>query len=241
MTLTPDTATRLDLGAQPRPSTMGSHVFEVLRQAIIQLKLKPGNAVSETEIARQLGVSRQPVREAIIKLADAGLVEVRPQRGTYVLLISKREVETARFLREAIEVAIARKAAEAVAAGSAGAESASELRACIARQKMVEDSGVYTEFLRLDEQFHQTIARIADCESAWKVLEGLKAQMDRVRFLSIPMATPVPTLIGQHEEIAEAIIGGDANRAEVAVRLHLREILKSLPKLATAYPDLFMD
>lgn len=215
---------------------MGSHVFEVLRQAIIQLKLKPGNAVSETEIARQLGVSRQPVREAIIKLADAGLVEVRPQRGTYVLLISKREVETARFLREAIEVAIARKAAETV-----GAASASELRACIARQKITEESGVYTEFMRLDEQFHQTIARLADCESAWKVLEGLKAQMDRVRFLSIPMATPVPTLIGQHEVIAEAIISGDADRTEDAVRVHLREILKSLPRLAADYPDLFME
>lgn len=231
-----DLATPLDFGTQPRPSTMGSHVFEVLRQAIIQLKLKPGNAVSETEIAKQLGVSRQPVREAIIKLADAGLVEVRPQRGTYVLLISKREVETARFLREAIEVAIARKAAETV-----GADAASELRACIARQTMAEDNGVYSEFLRLDEQFHQTIARIADCESAWKVLEGLKAQMDRVRFLSIPMATPVPTLIAQHGDIAEAIIAGDPDRAEEAVRVHLREILKSLPKLSAEYPDLFVE
>ena len=236
MTLNSDFVAELDIGAQPRPSTMGSHVFDVLRQAIIQLKLKPGNAVSETEIAKQLGVSRQPVREAIIKLADAGLVEVRPQRGTYVLLISEREVKTARFLREAIEVAIARKACETV-----GPKEASELRACVARQKMAEDSGVYTEFLRLDEQFHQTIARIADCESAWKVLEGLKAQMDRVRFLSIPMATPVPTLIAQHGEIAEAIIAGDADRAEEAIRVHLREILKSLPKLSAEHPDLFVE
>ncbi|MCI5077968.1 GntR family transcriptional regulator [Oricola sp.] len=235
MTLNQELETGLDLGVPPRQSTMGSHVFDVLRQAIIQLKLKPGNALSETEIAKQLGVSRQPVREAIIKLADAGLVEVRPQRGTYVLLISKREVETARFLREAIEVAIARKAAETV-----NEQAASDLRACIARQKVAGDSGVYTEFLRLDEQFHQTIARIADCESAWKVLEGLKAQMDRVRFLSIPMATPVPTLIAQHDAIAEAIIAGDPDRAEEAVRVHLREILKSLPKLSAEHPDLFV-
>jgi DNA-binding GntR family transcriptional regulator len=235
MTLNSDFVASLDIGTQPRPSTMGSHVFDVLRQAIIQLKLKPGNAVSETEIAKQLGVSRQPVREAIIKLADAGLVEVRPQRGTYVLLISEREVKTARFLREAIEVAIARKACETV-----GPKEASDC-APASRQKMAEDSGVYTEFLRLDEQFHQTIARIADCESAWKVLEGLKAQMDRVRFLSIPMATPVPTLIAQHDEIAEAIIAGDPDRAEDSIRVHLREILKSLPKLSAEHPDLFVE
>lgn len=236
MTVKPDLEYSLELGAPPRQATMGSHVFDVLRQAIVQLKLKPGNAVSETEIARQLGVSRQPVREAIIKLADAGLVEVRPQRGTYVLLISKREVETARFLREAIEVAIARKAAERI-----DAKAASDLRACLEQQKIAEQSGVYTEFLRLDEQFHQTIARAADCESAWKVLEGLKAQMDRVRFLSIPMATPVATLIAQHGAIAEGIIAGDPDKAEASMRVHLREILKSLPKLSAEHPDLFVE
>lgn len=236
MTLNPGLESILEPGTPPRQATMGSYVFDVLRQAIIQLRLKPGNALSESEIAKQLGVSRQPVREAIIKLAEAGLVEVRPQRGTYVLLISKREVETARFLREAIEVAIARKAAE-----TAGSKVEAELRNSIKRQKEAERSGVYTEFLRLDEEFHQTIARAADCESAWKVLEGLKAQMDRVRFLSIPMATPVKTLIAQHNAIAEAVIAGDADAAETAMKVHLREILKSLPKLSAEHPDLFVE
>jgi len=236
MTVNPSLESILEPGTPPRQATMGTYVFDVLRQAIIQLRLKPGNALSESEIAKQLGVSRQPVREAIIKLAEAGLVEVRPQRGTYVLLISKREVETARFLREAIEVAIARKAADAC-----DAKAAEALRASIRRQKETERSGVYTEFLRLDEEFHQTIARAADCESAWKVLEGLKAQMDRVRFLSIPMATPVRTLIAQHNAIAEAIIAKDADAADAAMKVHLREILKSLPKLSADHPDLFVE
>ena len=115
------------------------------------------------------------------------------------------------------------------------------MRASIARQKLTEETGVYTEFLRLDEEFHQTIARAADCESAWKVLEGLKAQMDRVRFLSIPEATPVRTLIAQHQAIAEAIIAGNPDAAEAAMRVHLREILKSLPKLSADHPDLFVE
>ena len=74
-----------------RQATMGNRVFDALRQAIVQLQLRPGNLLSEAEVARQLGVSRQPVREAFIKLAEVGLVEVRPQRGTYVMLISIRE------------------------------------------------------------------------------------------------------------------------------------------------------
>ena len=94
-----------------RPATVGNKVFEAMRQAIIQLQLRPGDPLSEAEMARQFGVSRQPVREAFIKLAEVGLVEIRPQRGTSVVMISRREVENARFIREALEVAVARKAA----------------------------------------------------------------------------------------------------------------------------------
>src|SRR5690606_25985537 len=102
---------KLEEPASPRQATIGSRVFESLRNAIVQLQLQPGHLLSEAEVARQLGGSRQPVREAFIKLAEVGLVEVRPQRGTYVMLISIREVQNARFIREAIEVAVARKAA----------------------------------------------------------------------------------------------------------------------------------
>ena len=85
-----------------RPVTMTGRVYDALRAAIVQLQVRPGNPLSEAEIARQLGVSRQPVREAFIKLAESGLVEVRPQRGAFVRLISRREVANARFIREAI-------------------------------------------------------------------------------------------------------------------------------------------
>ncbi len=94
-----------------RLGRMGSRVFDSLRQAIVQLRLRPGYLLSEADVARQLGVSRQPVREAFIKLAEIGLVEVKPQRGTFVMLISIRQVQNVRFIREAIEVAVVRKAA----------------------------------------------------------------------------------------------------------------------------------
>ena len=74
----------------------------VLRQCIAELRLKPGEALSEKDIAGRYGVSRQPVREAFIKLSEAGLVEIRPSRGTFVMKISVREVANARLVREAI-------------------------------------------------------------------------------------------------------------------------------------------
>ncbi|WP_372423608.1 GntR family transcriptional regulator [Salinarimonas chemoclinalis] len=221
-------------GMRPRQRTIGQRIFEVLKAAIVQLDLRPGDLLSESEIARELGVSRQPVRESFIKLAEAGLVEVRPQRGTFVVLISQREVENARFLREAIEVAIVRKAA--AGATPAGIAAVHET---IERQREARARADAALFLRLDEAFHYGLAMAADCTHAWRVLETLKAQMDRVRFLSLPDATPVDVLIAQHQAILDAVEAGAPEAAEAAIRAHLAEILVSLPKLAAAMPDLF--
>ncbi len=222
--------------ADIRQSTRGNRVFDTIRQAIVQLQVRPGYPLSEAELARQLGVSRQPVREAFIKLAEISLVEVRPQRGTFVVMISQREVRNARFIREAIEVAIARKAAmEATPAQVA------ILRDIIEDQQRRADAADHAGFMRLDEAFHEALAHSADCDHAWRVLENLKAQMDRVRWLAMPDATPLQTLIDQHKAIVDAIEGRSPDAAEEAVHIHLREILTSLPQLAARYPDLFVD
>lgn len=225
-----------DDGRRARQATMSTRVFEALRQAIVQLQLKPGNPLSEADIGRQLGVSRQPVREAFIKLAEVGLVEIRPQRGTFVRLISRREVENARFLREAIEAAVARRAAaEATQAQTRG------LRRIVENQREAAGDGDMVGFLRLDEAFHQALAAAAGCEEAWRVVEGLKAQMDRVRYLSLADATPLETLIEQHGRIVDAVEAGSPEAAEAAIRQHLSEILISLPKLSVERPEFFAE
>lgn len=228
-TLAPD-------AAQVRLATRGNRVFDTIRQAIVQLQLRPGNVLSEAEVARQLGVSRQPVREAFIKLAEVGLVEIRPQRGTMVVLISKREVRNARFIREAIEVAVVRKAAADATAGQIAS-----LREIITAQERMAEAGDHIGFLKLDEEFHAALAHSADCDHAWRVLENLKAQMDRVRWLSMPDATPIETLIAQHRAVVDGIAAGDAQAAADAMRRHLGEIFTSLPQLAEQHPELFAD
>lgn len=219
-----------------RQATVGYRVFRVIRQAIVQGRLQPGYPISEAELARQLGVSRQPVREAFIKLSDSGLVEIRPQRGTFVRLISRREVENARFIREAIEVAVARRAAEV-----ADAQAVGKLMDLVDAQERCGGQPDQSAFLALDDEMHRTIANLADCDNAWRVVEDLKVQMDRVRFLSISDATPVETIVAQHRAIVAAITARDPDGAAAAVRVHMREILNSLPILASAHASVFVD
>lgn len=214
---------------------MGHRVFRAIKQAIVRGQLAPGHPVSEAELARQLGVSRQPVREAFIKLSEMGLVEIRPQRGTFVQLISRREVESARFIREAIEVAVARRAAEV-----ATQEGVASLQRLVDEQEKSGDHPDQSRFLALDDEMHRTIAVLADCEHAWRLVEDLKIQMDRVRYLSISDATPVETIIAQHRAIVAAIAANDPDASEAAIHVHLREILKSLPMIAAANSDVFV-
>jgi DNA-binding GntR family transcriptional regulator len=207
-----------------------------LRQAIIASELRPGEALSEKEIAGRFGVSRQPVREAFIKLAEAGLVQILPSRGTYVMKISLREVANARFVREAVECALARAASRLIDPGGVA-----RLRRLIAEQAAVASRGDYAGFTALDEAFHQAIAEIVDCDYAARVVESARAQTDRVRYLSLPGTSPIPLLITQHNAIVDALEAGDSDMAATAMRIHLREILNALPHIAAAHPELFED
>jgi DNA-binding GntR family transcriptional regulator len=211
-------------------------LVSALRQGIVEMRLRPGEALSEKDIAGRFGVSRQPVREAFIKLSEAGLVEIRPSRGTFVMKISVREVANARFVREAIECSMARNASRLATNAQIAA-----LRLLIEEQRAAAAANDYWRFNDRDETFHRAIAEIVQCDYAWRIVEAARIQTDRERYLSLPDATPMPLLIAQHEEIVRQIEARDADAAERAMSRHLREILIALPQLAKAHPDLFMD
>ncbi|MBZ0330698.1 GntR family transcriptional regulator [Halomonas sp. ANAO-440] len=210
-------------------------IFQVLRQSIIQMVLEPGQALSEKELADAFSVSRQPVREAFIRLSEAGLVEVRPQRGTYVVGISRQAVLEARFIREALEVAIARAAAEKGLVPAV----LRELNELIERQRSCIEPADHDRFFQLDEAFHRTMAMEVGNTMAWRVIEDVKAQLDRVRYLSIPDSTPIPKLTDQHQAVVQAIAARKPEQAAQAMAAHQREILVSLPELERRFPALF--
>lgn len=207
-----------------------------LREGIAQLRLRPGDVLSEKDIAARFGVSRQPVREAFIKLAEAGLVEVRPSRGTYVTKISVREVANARFVREAIESDITRQAARLVTPAQLA-----RLARLVDRQEEAAADGDYARFNDADEAFHRAIADIVQSDFAWRVVEGARFQTDRVRLLSLPDASPMPVLIRQHRAILERLEARDGEGAANAMRRHLREILLALSRIAEQHPEIFSD
>ncbi len=218
-------------GLDPRAS-ITPQITRILRERIIHNDLKPGDRISESELARRCGVSRQPVREAFIRLVGEGLLEVRPQRGTIVTRIDYVAVLDARFLREAIEADIVR-----ILATEPDAALVAELRRQVGLQHALDgdDPG---RFMRLDEQFHRTLAEAAGKVRAWKQIEGLKSQMDRVRYLSFGEFR-VDALVAQHRALVGRIEGGDVPGADSAIRIHLREVLKDLPQIIEANARFF--
>lgn len=207
-----------------------------LRQGIAEMSLRPGDALSEKEIAARFGVSRQPVREAFIKLSEAGLVEIRPSRGTFVMKISMHEVANARFVREAIESDITRQAAHL-----AKPSQIQTLKSLIVEQRSAAEAGDYKRFNAADEAFHRAIADIVSNDYAWRLVEAARFQTDRIRLLSLSSASPLARLIAQHETIVDALQRKDGDGAARAMRRHLREILLALSHIANVNPELFSD
>jgi len=205
-----------------------------LRAAIVRLELPPGTRLTEQDIANRFGVSRQPVREAFISLDRAGLLSVRAQRGTMVVRISRERMVAARFVREAVESAVARQCCRGFDAAIRR-----ELEENLDIQERVAGRADRERFTRLDEDFHWALARGCGMPTVWDALTDIKAHMDRVCHLTIPDTASMRPLVDQHRAIMQAIDAKDADAAEAAMRHHLTEILRALPRVEADNPDLF--
>jgi DNA-binding GntR family transcriptional regulator len=210
-------------------------IYQTIRTDIIRMRLQPGEQLSEKELGLRFGTSRTPVREAIVRLVEDGLIEVRPQRGTYVARISLQAVQRARFVRSALELAIIREAAEH-GVPEAVLEKA---KRAIADQ---ENAGLNPElFTTADDMFHRTFANGIGYGDIWSVVENQKAQFDRIRFLSLPNVTPINHLIDQHRTILSAVEARDPDRAEKTLRAHLSLAVETAAALMRTNPDLILN
>lgn len=216
-----------------RAATTAQQVHDWLYRCVLRGDLLPGTRLSETEIAAQVNLSRQPVREAFIRLAADGLAEVLPQRGTYIGRISMRAVLSARFIREAVESDLARHVA-------ATRPDLTAMAVELTVQERCDVEGDVPGFIESDDRFHRAMALAADQGAVWQDLERLKAQMNRLRHLSMRVFDRSQT-IAQHRAVLTALQAGDADGAEDAIRTHLRQMLTELPQMAAAHPDYFTD
>jgi GntR family transcriptional regulator, rspAB operon transcriptional repressor len=214
-------------------NTARARVYANLRDAIVRAELAPGRQLSENELAASLGVSRTPVREALQRLRDDRLVEIVPQLGTFVSPISTRAVADAQFIREALECAAVRVAAERVTADDVEA-----LEQNLAAQERAGASADFDAFYVLDDQFHQAICDLSG-RNVWNITQRAKGHLNRIRRLSLPMPAYLSEMIAEHREIVTRLAEHDPDGAERALRHHLRMVLREVPRIREQHPGFF--
>ena len=215
--------------------TTAAAVFEELRQSIVSMELPPGAPLPEKALTQRFGVSRTPVREALIRLAEIGLVDVRPQSGTSVSRVPVAAIPEALAIRQAVEGATVERAA--VLAEAADIASLDEI---LARQRFFSGRRDTRAFHEADEAFHEAIAAIAGYPSAWRLLRQVKVQIDRARRLTLPVPGRMNKVIGEHVGIRDAISRRDEAAARAAMRDHLNAVIPDVDRLRLQNPDYFV-
>ncbi|WP_328946324.1 GntR family transcriptional regulator [Streptomyces sp. NBC_00250] len=210
-------------------------MYRELAAAIRDLRVEPGASLSETDLAEQLQVSRTPLREAIARLVDGGLVSVVPQVGTRVEPIRLHDVEQARFVRESLELAAFAAACEKPE------RDVSELRALLAEQERCHEAHDLDGFFAADEALHRQIFEISGYLGAWQLMQPMKMHLDRFRRLSLPDPETVQVLIDEHTAIVDALEAGDAVHGPTHISRHARRVLDTAPGLQGRHPGYFAE
>lgn len=210
-----------------RGVALSEQVYQVVRGLIVSGKMRPGDAVIEAALAAQLGVSRTPVREALKRLSDEGLIDVFAQSGTFIAPISRKALEEAYVIRTALETESVTRAAGRLTAAAAEAFADN-----LAAHERAIDRQRFGEAIRLDDTFHRMIAEVNELHMLWRAVDISKAQMDRGRHLAIPEPGRGAVTISQHRLILEAMLAGDADHAAQYMRDHLATSLQNTLDIA---------
>jgi GntR family transcriptional regulator, rspAB operon transcriptional repressor len=224
-------AGRLDRSRQAAPQ-----VFERLRGQITALALPPGTPLSRTALAEEFGLSSTPIRDALMRLAEEGLVDVFPQHATLVSRIDVRRAQQAHFLRQALELEIVRALAlkpdRALVA---------ELNGLIARQRRSARDADLETFVATDNEFHARLYAAADKQELWSLVRSRSGHIDRLRRLHLPSPGKAQDIMRHHRLIAAAIGEGKPDQAQQHLRSHLSGTLGNLAAIRGRHPDYLTD
>ncbi len=228
-----DTLNLLPLDPISRPS-VADRVFEKLHTEIVSLSLPPGARVSEGEVAKALGTSRQPVRDAFFRLSKLGFLEIRPQRATTISLISTEKVMEARFVRTALEVEIIRQACLEI-----DDRGYALLRANLDQQAAAVKADDRKSLHRLDDGFHELICAISGHPFAWQTISESKSHLDRARLLSLSFNMEL--VLGEHVGLFDALVARDTDMAVLLMRSHLSRLSEQIGRIQSEHPDYFAE
>jgi GntR family transcriptional regulator, rspAB operon transcriptional repressor len=220
--------------AAPRVSA-SARVTDMLREAIVSMELKPGEPVDKLALCERLGLSRFPVSEALSRLQQEGLVEIEPQRGTFVSRLRLADMRQNLFLRRALEVETVREL---------GLNMPAEAMVALSRNMRYQRAAAAAQdragFHALDLEFHEILLSALSFPRVKTVVDSARSGLERARRL---LATPrrnSDTLI-EHERIFERLQAADAEAAAEAMRAHLNAVMRELDALAITHPDIFAD
>ena len=223
----PHSAERLDRDRQAAPQ-----VFERLRGMIISLELPPGSPLSRAALAGQFGVSSTPIRDALMRLEEEGLVDVFPQYATVVSRVDVRLAQQAHFLRQAVELEIVRGLAirhdEAFVA---------DLNATIARQQQFAKAGEFEKFMTADNEFHAQLYAAADKQDIWALVKSRSGHIDRLRRLHLPSPGKAHDIVRHHKLLVTAIGANEPDDAQRHLRKHLSGTLGYLAEIRARFPE----
>jgi DNA-binding GntR family transcriptional regulator len=219
---------------RPRAATASARIYSDLRIELVSLRRRPGEPLSEAEIALSYGVSRTPVREAILKLSDEGLLEIFPQSGIFVSRIPVAALPEAIIIRKALEETTARLAAE-----RATSSQVLVLHSILERQREADAAGDGDAFHQADELFHSAIADVAGYPGIWTLILQVKVHVDRYRRLTLPQKGRIARTIGEHEAILAAIEAHDPAAAGAAMEAHLERLLSDISATRSINPEFF--
>jgi DNA-binding GntR family transcriptional regulator len=209
-------------------------VYDDLRAAIIALTLAPGARIDKAEICERLGVSRQPLAEAIARLAEERLIEVEPQKGTFVARIRLADVAEAAFVRRALEVATVTALAPRIPDSALA-----RLERLLDYQSAAVKGSDVDEFYALDVRFHEVLFDSLAMRRVAEVVDASRAQLERARRLLLPTPTRNRDTLREHQAILDALSERNAVRAAAAMGGHLDMGMAELRRYAAARPDLF--
>ncbi|WP_299350759.1 GntR family transcriptional regulator [uncultured Shimia sp.] len=217
-------------------TTSSDVVFDELFERIVRLELLPGTKISETEIAKSFGYSRQPVREAFTRLSNLNLLLIRPQRATVVRPFSRELIANARFVRTAVELEIVRRAAH-----DRDKSVDVDLKANLREQADAVSSEDASRFHDLDYQFHKLLCASAKQAFAFEIIAENKAQVDRLCMLALTSKEAMDVLYQDHQTLLQALFGGDAETADQVLRTHLNRLTPTIEAIYTTHNAYFDD
>lgn len=214
-----------------RTRQIAPQIVEYLRERILALDLAPGTPLSRTELQKQFGLSQTPVRDALMRLEEEGLVTVYPQ---YATLVSKININLARqshFLRRAVEQEMVFQLAS-----KSTPRLIERLVEANAKLKTLVASEEYGEFLRYDRDFHHILYQEAGLDEIWPIIRRHSGHIDRLRRLNLPNVGK-NRVVDNHDAIIHGLTVADPWKAEDAMKAHLSGTLSMVDSIAERYPD----